>query len=81
VRGRTLLCAILERIALPTGKERIQKPRGGHDDLCNAAAGACVLAHASAPPLNITSDLLNQIRQYGLARQRRQAAASFFRTW
>jgi hypothetical protein len=71
--------ASLERIALPTGKERIQKPRGGHDDLCNVAAGCCALAQASAPPLNITSDLLNQMRLYGLARQRRQQAA--FRTW
>jgi hypothetical protein len=34
----------LERRTFPTGKDRIDHGRHGHDDLCNAAAGALVLA-------------------------------------
>jgi hypothetical protein len=72
--------ASLERIALPTGKDRIQHPRGGHDDVCNAAAGALVLAAAGRSTVVVTDQLLNQLHAYGLARQRR-AAAGPFRTW
>lgn len=36
--------ANLERRTFPSGKDRIDHGRGGHDDLCNAAAGALVLA-------------------------------------
>lgn len=34
----------LERKAGPSGRDSIEHPRGGHDDLINAAAGALVLA-------------------------------------
>jgi hypothetical protein len=34
----------LERRTFPTGKDRVDHGRAGHDDLCNAAAGALVLA-------------------------------------
>ena len=34
----------LERRTFSTGKDRIDHGRHGHDDLCNAAAGAMVLA-------------------------------------
>jgi hypothetical protein len=34
----------LERSTGPTGRDRIDHPRGAHDDLCNAACGAIVLA-------------------------------------
>jgi hypothetical protein len=37
------LCA-LERSTGPTGRDRIDHPRGAHDDLCNAACGAICLA-------------------------------------
>ena len=36
--------AALERRTFPTGRDRVDHGRGGHDDLCNAAAGALVLA-------------------------------------
>ena len=36
--------ANLERRASPMGRDRIEHPAGAHDDLSNAAAGACVLA-------------------------------------
>jgi len=34
----------LERRTFPTGRDRVDHGRAGHDDLCNAAAGALVLA-------------------------------------
>jgi hypothetical protein len=37
-------CASLERRASPMGRDRIDHPVGAHDDLANAASGACVLA-------------------------------------
>jgi hypothetical protein len=37
------LCA-LERSTGPSGRDRIDHPRGAHDDLCNAACGAICLA-------------------------------------
>ena len=36
--------ANLERRTFPSGKDKIDHERGRHDDLCNAAAGALVLA-------------------------------------
>jgi hypothetical protein len=36
--------ASLERSSTPVGKEKIDHGVGGHDDLCNAAAGALLLA-------------------------------------
>ena len=38
--------AALERRTFPSGKDRIDHPVGGHDDLSNAIAGAAVLASA-----------------------------------
>ena len=34
----------LERSTGSTGRDKIDHPRGGHDDVCNAACGAIVLA-------------------------------------
>jgi hypothetical protein len=41
--------ASLERRTSPQGRDRINHPAGGHDDLCNAACGALVLASGSGP--------------------------------
>jgi hypothetical protein len=38
--------ASLERKTSPMGKDQINHPPGGHDDVCNAAAGALVAASA-----------------------------------
>ncbi|OGL26573.1 MAG: hypothetical protein A3G44_15645 [Candidatus Rokubacteria bacterium RIFCSPLOWO2_12_FULL_73_47] len=40
--------AALERRPVASGREAIDHPQRGHDDLVNAAAGALVLAHADA---------------------------------
>ena len=39
------LCALERRISV-SGKDSVDHPRGSHDDLANAAAGALVLASA-----------------------------------
>jgi hypothetical protein len=41
----------LERKVSPMGRDRIDHPAGAHDDLCNAAACALVLAEARPPTL------------------------------
>jgi hypothetical protein len=46
-RLTTQLCN-LERRASPMGKDRIDHPVGANDDLCNAAAGALVLASVTS---------------------------------
>jgi hypothetical protein len=38
----------LERRTSPVGKDRVDHGPGGHDDLCNAAAGALVMAASGA---------------------------------
>ncbi len=40
--------ANLERTAQPSGRDKIDHPRGGHDDIANAVAGALTLTPASA---------------------------------
>jgi hypothetical protein len=41
----TMRFVSLERTARPGGRDRIDHPRGCHDDVANAAAGALVLAY------------------------------------
>ena len=41
--------AALERRTFPSGRDRIDHDRAGRDDLCNAAAGALVLAARRVP--------------------------------
>jgi hypothetical protein len=45
------LCA-LERRTSRVGKDSVDHPQGGHDDLINAAAGAIVFASRQVAPLN-----------------------------
>jgi hypothetical protein len=42
----------LERRTSPIGKDRVDHGPGGHDDLCNPAAGAMVLATAGRRPIS-----------------------------
>jgi hypothetical protein len=58
--------ASLERTAGALGKDRVDHGRGGHDDLCNAAAGAFVLA--AAAPRGITQIPEGLIERIGPAR-------------
>jgi hypothetical protein len=52
--------ASLERRTSSVGRDRIDHGREGHDDLCNAAAGALGLASGigGPPPLNISDEVL-----------------------
>jgi len=59
--------ASLERIAAPSGKDKIQHPRGGHDDCCNSAAGALVLAQSKASCFSVAG------AQAAMAASNRQA--------
>jgi hypothetical protein len=52
--------ASLERRTSSVGRDRVDHGREGHDDLCNAAAGALGLASGigGPPPLNISDEVL-----------------------
>jgi hypothetical protein len=69
--------ASLERRTSPIGKDRVDHGPGGHDDLCNAAAGA--LVQAGAQPLQISAAVLARsampVRRQAFQRQPR----SYFR--
>ncbi len=54
--------AALERRTFSTGKDRVNHPEGGHDDLCNAAAGVLVNVRARKQPLVISPEALQQAR-------------------
>jgi hypothetical protein len=53
----------LERRSFPTGKQVIDHGPGGHDDLCNAAAGALALAVSKKGPLKISAEVLRRAGQ------------------
>src|SRR5689334_3680813 len=48
----------LERRTARLGKDSISHPPGGHDDLCNAATGALLMAGNVRGPLRIDPELL-----------------------
>ena len=54
--------AALERRTFSTGKDRVDHGRAGHDDVCNSAAGALVLAASRKAPMTISQDLLARAR-------------------
>jgi len=43
----------LERRVAPSGRDMITHPRGTHDDIAVAVAGACVLAAGQPDPLDV----------------------------
>ena len=55
--------ASLERRTSSVGKDRVDHGRDGHDDLCNAAAGALGLASGigGPRPLNISDDFMRSL--------------------
>ena len=55
--------AALERRTTPVGRDRIDHPAGGHDDVANAVAGALTLAAVLKRPLNISPVLLRRLSQ------------------
>ena len=50
--------AALERRTFSTGKDRVDHGRAGHDDACNAAAGALVLAASRKAPMVVSDEML-----------------------
>jgi hypothetical protein len=61
------LCALERRVAR-SGKDSINHPDGGHDDVINAASGALVLAAARAGPMIITAAMMARARERPLPR-------------
>jgi hypothetical protein len=51
----------LERRTFPSGQDKVNHPPGGHDDCCNAAAGALVLA-SSRKPLIVSREMVARAR-------------------
>ena len=51
-----------ERRTARGGKDSIDHPRGAHDDVANAVAGAIMLAGARSQPLVISADVLARAR-------------------
>jgi hypothetical protein len=54
--------AALERRTFSTGKDRVDHGRAGHDDACNAVAGALVLAASKKAPFVVTAAVLQRAR-------------------
>jgi hypothetical protein len=54
------LCALERRTGRGSGRDSIDHPPGGHDDVINAVAGAAVLAAAAAVEMMITDDVLRR---------------------
>jgi hypothetical protein len=55
----TLQFASLERRTSPGGRDRIDHGVNGHDDLCNAAAGALVEAATGRKPMRISQAMVD----------------------
>ncbi len=69
----TLLFASLERRTSPGGRDRIDHGVNGHDDLCNAAAGALVEAATGRKPMKISDEALKRAGQPDPWRMRERA--------
>jgi hypothetical protein len=54
--------ASLERRTSSVGRDRVDHGREGHDDLCNAAAGALTLASSQPLGLNISDAAIAELR-------------------
>jgi hypothetical protein len=57
--------ASLERRTSPVGKDRVDHGPGGHDDLCNSAAGALIQVASRRAPLVISEEVLRLSGQPG----------------
>lgn len=59
-RAINQLCS-LERRTSRSGRDSVDHPVNSHDDLCNALAGALVMAGTARPPIRINPELLARI--------------------
>lgn len=57
--------AALERRTFPTGKDRVDHGKSGHDDVANSIAGALVLAASRKARFIVTDAMLARFRQSG----------------
>jgi hypothetical protein len=55
--------ANLERIAGSLGRDKVDHGRGGHDDLCNSAAGALIRLLTAKAPMQISDAVLARAAQ------------------
>jgi hypothetical protein len=55
------LCG-LERRTARSGRDQIDHPPGGHDDVCNAALGVLLLAHQASGALVLSQPALQRLR-------------------
>jgi hypothetical protein len=55
--------AALERRTFPTGRDQVNHQRNGADDVCNAAAGALVLAASEKPPMVISERAMQRAHE------------------
>jgi hypothetical protein len=55
----------LERRTMSGGRDKVDHPRGQHDDLANAVAGALWRCISARKPMNIMPNVLAQARQLG----------------
>jgi hypothetical protein len=62
-RAISQLCGLERRTSRGSGKDIIDHPPGGHDDLANAVAGAVVEASAGRRGFEITPELLRLAKQ------------------
>jgi hypothetical protein len=58
------LCALERRTGRGSGRDTIDHPPGGHDDVINAVAGAVVLAAGGEAPVVISDELLGRLRHW-----------------
>ncbi len=65
--------ASLERRTSPVGRDRVDHGREGHDDLCNAAAGALALNATGRAPMVISREVLRWASQPDPWRMRQRA--------
>jgi len=57
--------ASLERRAGSLGRDKVDHPRGAHDDLCNSAAGALVRSMSARAPMKVTQQILDRMGPAG----------------
>jgi hypothetical protein len=53
------LCSLERRTGRGTGRDSVDHPQGGHDDVANATAGCAVMAVSGPRPLNITPEMMD----------------------
>jgi terminase large subunit-like protein len=59
----------LERKTARGGRDSIDHRPGAHDDVCNAVAGALVLAENARPPLFISPEFINKLQRLDARRR------------